>query len=257
VDTPGAWSAMAAAAGVRTTDITPAVSVTNVQRWEIEAGPEYAPLREGRASAEDDSPFVEALNRVVGSGDLRQVNRLFGTAQPIRATWTFEAVDLTTGERVPVHEGAGAPPNQVQVEVGPETGLTTNISVVFPQEPADTVFELTATASMRDTFGVEGETRHRLWSHVLTHDDARELAQSMVITAASLAGIEPDELVFASELGEPTIDGINDEPRVPNLRSSRATTVRLMAMAASEDQRVTVDELRSLIRGAMAFGEAT
>jgi hypothetical protein len=253
---PAAWNALAAAAGARVTNVPPPVPVVRARRWQLEAAPEYAAVRAGRPSAEDDSPFVEALNKVVRSGDAGRIDQLFGAARPVRVDWTFQAVNLASGQPVPVHEGPGAPPNAVQVEVTPGTSLASALSVVFPQGPAGAVFELTATARMRDTFGVEGEARHRLWSHMLTHDDARQLAESMIPAAASLAGLAPADLVAAVDMGGPVIDGVNDEPRVPSLRSSRATMVRLAAIAASEDRRITVDELSGLIRAAAAFGDA-
>ena len=72
-------------------------------------------------------------------------------------------------------------------------------------------------------------------------------------TAAALAETSPDELDLASDLGGPVFVQLDDEPRVIDLRSSRATLVRLLAMDASQNQRVTVDELRRLVRGAKLF----
>lgn len=251
---PGAWSALAAAAGARTAVDRPAVRVARVQSWDVQAVAEYASFRAGRPSAEDDSPFIEALNGIVHGGDSARIKELFGASRPMHTAWTFDAVNLTTGSRVPVQEEAGASPREVRVVTRAGTGFKPGIVVSFPQENLDDVIEVTATARMRDPFGIVGEVKHRMWSHVLTHTNAGELARTMEATAASLAGIASADLVAAADLSGPVIDGIDDDPRVPDLRTSRATMVRLMALAASEDQRITVDELRGLVAGATAFG---
>ena len=248
-----AWSVLAKAAGARKDVATAPVSVTRARRWQIDAVAEYAPVRAGKPSAEDDTPFVEALNQAAHGDDRTRARRLFGTARPLQVDWTFEAVNLTTGAQVPVREEAGESPRAVHVVTRRPGGFQPSLVVTFPEEPAGAVFELTATARMRDPFGIEGEMTHRVWSHALTHRDPRVLARSTAETAALLAGVAPGELGRASDLGEPTVDGINDDPRVPNPRATRATMVQLLALAASEDRRVTVDELRGLISTARTF----
>ena len=202
--------------------------------------------------AEIDMDFMN-LNQAAHGDDRTRARRLFGTARPLQVDWTFEAVNLTTGAQVPVREEAGESPRAVHVVTRRPGGFQPSLVVTFPEEPAGAVFELTATARMRDPFGIEGEMTHRVWSHALTHRDPRVLARSPAETAALLAGVAPGELGRASDLGEPTVDGINDDPRVPNPRATRATMVQLLALAASEDRRVTVDELRGLISTARTF----
>jgi len=252
-DAPQAWSAMAAAAGGRAEGVEPPGSVSRARQWRLEVAPAYTPLRTGKASLTDATPFAEALNDVVGASDPQRVQELYGSAKPFRVTWSFKASNLTSGESVPVHRGAGAPPTAVGVEVGSGEKLNAELAVTFPQRPANAIVELVATARMRDTFGVTGTVRHRVWSHVLTATDRRGLASSMVRTAASLAAIAPDALEQAANLGGPVVDNENDGPRVVDLRSSRAAMVRLLAMDASQKQRITIGDLRSLVQGAKLF----
>jgi len=252
-EAPRAWSAMAAAVIGRPTKVAPPVSVVRARRWRIEATPVYAPLRAGKVSPGDDSPFADALNAIIRGSDPRRLKELFGSARPIRVTWSFLATNLTSGRKVPVHKGSDPGPTAVGVVIGQGEKLNSEITVTFPEQPANAIFELVATARMRDTFGLVGTVRHRVSSHLLTHSDTRDLADSLVRTAAALAETSPDELDSASDLGAPVFVQLDDDPRVMDLRSSRATMVRLLAMDASQNQRINVDELRRLVRGAKLF----
>ncbi len=253
----GAWKSLAKVAAGRDVELPVPGSVQRSRQWRIEAAPSYAPVRAGKASPEDESPFAEALNDVVRTGNKQRLSELFGTAAPFRVNWSFRATNLTTGKPVPVRRGANATPTDVRVDSNQGGSLQSTLDVTFPQQPANAVFELIATAKMRDPFGVGGTVQQRISSHVITQADARELARTMVQTAATLAGASPDDLDSASDLGAPVIDHEDDNPRVVDLQTSRAQMVRLLALDASQDQRITVDELRRLVQGAKQFAEAT
>jgi hypothetical protein len=249
----GAWKAMAKVAAGKVIDAPSPGEVNRSRRWRIEVAPAYAPLRAGSASIEDDSPFAEALNDIIRGGNKQRLSELFGTARPFRTTWSFRATNLTSGKKVPVQRGEKASAADVRVDIKQGESLNAEIDVTFPEQPANAIYELVATAKIRDSFDIEGTVTHRVSSHVITHPDARELASSAVRTAASLAEDSPDDLEAESDLGGPNIDHQDDNPRVPDLRTSRATMVRLLAIDASRDQRITVDELRRLVRGAQLF----
>ena len=68
------------------------------------------------------------------------------------------------------------------------------------------------------------------------------LVDALLAAAAAAAGVSPDDLIAASDLDRTT----------RSLRMARTT--RLMTMRAAADQRITVAELRSLIRAAGLFG---
>ncbi len=253
----GAWKSLAKVAAGRDVELPVPGSVQRSRQWRIEAAPSYAPVRAGKASPEDESPFAEALNDVVRTGNKQRLSELFGTAAPFRVNWSFRATNLTTGKPVPVRRGANATPTDVRVDSNQGGSLQSTLDVTFPQQPANAVFELIATAKMRDPFGVGGTVQQRISSHVITQADARELARTMVQTAATLAGASPDDLDSASDLGAPVIDHEDDNPRVVDLQTSRAQMVRLLALDASQDQRITVDELRRLVQGAKQFAGTT
>ena len=141
------------------------------------ATPVYAPLRAGKASPEDDSPFADAVNAIIRGSDPRRLNELFGSRRRIRVTWSFLATNLTSRRKVPVHKGSDPGPTAVGVVIGQGEKLNSEITVTFPEQPANAVFELVATARMRDTFGLVGTVRHRVSSHLLTHSDTRDLAR--------------------------------------------------------------------------------
>jgi hypothetical protein len=249
----GAWKALSAAAAGRDIESPLPGSVQRSSQWRIEAAPAYAPVRAGKASPEDDSPFAEALDDILQNGNKQRLTDLFGTAAPFRVNWSFRATNVTTGKQVPVQRGDKATPTDVRVDIVQGESLIGAVDVSFPAEPANAVYELIATAKMRDSFGLVGTVQQRISSHVITHSDPRQLAPSMVHTAASLAGVPPDELDAASQLGGPVIDHQDDSPKVVDPRTSRARTVRLLALDVSQDQQITLDELRRLVQGAKRF----
>lgn len=104
---------------------------------------------------------------------------------------------------------------------------------------------------MKDTLGNTGEVQHILWSHALVEGDSNTLAESLIHTVAVMSGISPDELLAAESLALPA----DESSRI--LLDSRhriAGMLRLSAIQAAEDQRISVSELAGLIRSARLFG---
>ena len=111
------------------------------------------------------------------------------------------------------------------------------IKVNFPEQSANTIYELIATAKMTDTYGMIGETQHRVWSHALSGETEARLAEAVLPAAAGLAGVSSNDLMAASQLEKPRREGFVDDSR-----SRRARLVRLFAMRAAEDKHINVAE---------------
>ena len=97
---------------------------------------------------------------------------------------------------------------------------------------------------MTDLFGTEGDIQHRVWSHVLSEEDESELVEAVLHGVVDLAGLSDNEIMAASRLAGLTAD----ERRIREPRSRLARMLRLYAMRAAQDKRITIDELRRLIR---------
>ena len=244
-----AWNAMVTAAGGPPDRTAPPAQLLKVRQWQLDAAPRYAPVRGGKISPEDDSPVVEELNAAIRRGNVARLKELFGKSQPFQVEWSFKATNLTTGATVPVTVAEVAAPTEVHVKLLPGNVPMGRIQVTFPEQPANAIYELVAIVKMTDTLGTTGEEKHRVWSHVLSDEVENEIVESLLPTVATLAGVSADELVEASNLDVQA----EDYPHIENSRFVVARMLRLVAMRAAADKRITVAELHSLIRGAKLF----
>jgi len=92
--------------------------------------------------------------------DSKKLETLFHAAQPLTTAWKFEAINLKTGEAVPVHSGEGA---SVRVEVHPGSFGDETVRVHFPPETAG-VIEVRARATVTDANGQSVTIEHRFRS---------------------------------------------------------------------------------------------
>ncbi len=114
--------------------------------------------------------------------------------------WSFEATNLIIGKAVPVVTDGGASSTDIEVVLLKDEIPNASIQITFPEAPEDTIYEVVATATFRDTLGNEGEVQHRVWSYVLAAEDSDALVEALLTTAAVVAGISPDDLTAASNL---------------------------------------------------------
>lgn len=249
---PAAWNSMVAATGGNLEEsIRPPARLQKVSHWQLDVFPEYAPMKDGQAYREDDSPVSDKLNEIINRGYASRLEEFFGSARPFSVEWSYEAKNLTTGEMVLVNSTGNAASNEVQVQMLQDESLTESLKIAFPEEPENTLFELIVTVRMKDTLGNTGEVQHILWSHALVEEDSYTLVESLIPTVAVLAGISPDELLAAGSLVLSADEGglmpLDSKHRIAGM-------LRMSAIQAAEDQRISVSELAGLIRGARLFG---
>jgi hypothetical protein len=254
---PKAWPSLAKAAGAKVITAGPPLPLRHVPAWRLEVAPAYAAAKDGKPSLEDDSPWVEELNEALAEGETRQMERLFGTRQPFETAWRFEAVDVSTGERVAV--AVDQPRAQGGVRVATEPGQLgqlrvpdTGVRVEFPSGPGDQVYRLRATAAVRDTFGNSGQVEFEVWSHVLSVESEAHI-DALVSRVASMAEVSGRLLSLAAQEAEPLDPVVDFTAQEPRLR--RARMVRTYARSAAMDERITVGELQNLVRAARQFGD--
>jgi hypothetical protein len=215
-------------------------------------------LKEGQLSLEDDSVWAEELNEALENPQAAQMEKLFGGRQPFRITWGFEAVDLSTGETVPVSLRKTAAPRAVQVELlpGKAGGLdvpNATLKVTFPQQATDTIYELRATVVIRDTLGSSTRRKLTVWSHILpiaTENDVDELLR----TVAGMAEVSERLLLFSSQLPvQPDPESVTTlDVEDPRLR--RARMLRVAVVNSAIDGRISLGELKLLLENAKLFG---
>ncbi|MCI0426808.1 MAG: hypothetical protein L0Z46_02170 [Nitrospiraceae bacterium] len=240
-----AWNGMVKAAGGQVIPSMPTPQLLKVSQWELEVTPGYAPVRMGTISREDDSPIAEKLNEVLRRGGAEQLEQLFGSSQPFAVEWSFVATNLTTGANVPVKVDQTAEETEIRVELLSGKVPKGRIKIWFPEQPANHIYELTATERMTDAFGGTGDIQHRLWSHVFTNETADGLVEVALSVVAAEAGMPANELKEASSL-----EVQPDDRRPRDARFRQARMVRLLARRTAQDMHINVGELRSLIRTA-------
>lgn len=214
-----------------------------IPSWEIALVPGYAPIRAGFSAPGDDDPVSEALNDALREVSGSRLRELFGSETPMEVEWTFRASNLLTGQAVPVRTGGGATVNAVTAAIRSDGGLPNGtVIVTFPSNVDSQVFELVATATVKDTFGNISRSEHRLASHALANRDALSLIASVMKVGAAIAGLEFETVDALSSLDGPG----GSPPPVRNISARQARTFRLVAMKAANDGSVTLQELRDV-----------
>lgn len=241
------WSTVVKAAEGTATAAPQGLRMSRIGQVQLRAAIQYAMLKEGRVSMEEGSPFAERLNEVVASSDEKELTRVFGTNQPFKIDWTFEASNLGTGASVPVvvttptaKDAAAIVVHDVPAKFSKQT-----MRFAFPESP-DQVYELRVKARVSDVFGSTNETEYRVWSHFITDSSRAAIVRPLLPAVASAAGVAADDLLVAAGLGKLP----PNDPRLRDPKIRRALLVHNYALQAADDSRITIGELTSLISGA-------
>ncbi len=250
-DQPKAWAAVQQTLGASASSARPPGRLTASRRVDLAVEPAYAPVRAGKPSPGEDSPFASELNAALRAPDAASRARLFGGNRPIGSVkWTFRATSLPSGKAVPTRIGrAPARPGEILIQPEADRPDAANVTVVFPVQPADVVFEVVASAEFTDVFGNKASLRQRVWSHALIVDTADPPSGALLAWTASLSGLTPDRLLAASRLER--------DPNAPfpdtNATERRARMLRLFMREAARDARLEVSELQGMAKLAAAI----
>lgn len=243
------WAVMVKAAGGRI-DNAPGspLRVKRATRIRVKAFPQYAMLKEGAVSLEEDSSYVERLNEVLERGNAEETMRLFGSAQPVQVAWSITAINLTTGAAVPIDRrtspGPASSGETIVVTDIPGKGYAESLEIAFPSR-SDAVYEVRTVAEVTDVFGSTRKIEDRVWSHSLA-DGSRAAVSSLLPAIAAAAGVSAEGLIAAERLGILS----RDDPRRRDPQTRRALVVRNFATQATDDGEISLDEVMALIRGA-------
>ena len=249
------WPELVKAAGGNVAMPPQGLRVLRVGETKLSAAIQYAMLKDGRVGLEEGSPFVERLNEVLAKGDEKELSAIFGTNQPFKVEWSFEAADIRTGASVQVVKSTGQAVvrGQTAVVVSDVPGKYSNqaVRIAFPED-SNGIYELKATAKITDVFGSTNETEHRMWSHYLADGKRGTIVKPLLPAIAAAAGVPAEDLMAATGYGKlPPNDPRHLDPKV-----RRALIVYTFALQAVDDSRISVDELTSLITGAKLVGLA-
>jgi hypothetical protein len=253
-----ALQSLLVAAGVTANqpDTTGKIQTARAEQVTIDVTPSYSTLRENLIPMpEEDAPVPTVLNRsvrkAIENNDFEDVERLFASKVPFKVTdWTFKAVNLSTGQEVPVREvsetSEAADENEVRIVRGSGVVANGNLKILFPKKSSRTIYELQMRGTMRDANGYSGVFEHRVWSHFLSVKSA-EAINDVLRFVSQQAGVSYDEL---SQMWQ----GSNDS-FLPDVRRRRAQMFRVLALQAAEDEKVSLEELQVLVRTAKLTGE--
>jgi hypothetical protein len=211
-----------------------------VKEWLVESYPNYAVLRGGKISLEDDSPIAEKLNEIVYRNEIDRISELWGTAKPFAVKWKFEALNTANQQAVPVVINK-KDDNAVSIYLNHGMMEDSRIRIHFPEKLKKDIIKLVATAQMTDALHNISSTQHTVWSHVITAESESVLVENLLMALAPETRMTVRDLLAISQLDIAD----NFQTRQPRLR--RARMLRLMLMRFSADLRVTNEELRKLI----------
>jgi hypothetical protein len=257
---PGALERLLLAAGLGVgpqPESFPSIDTVKTQQATLDLVPTYAVLREdGTLAREDESPIVSALNESVRKAsqdnDFTTYDRLFKTRVPFRVTaWKFKAVNLITGQEVPVRdvsEGSdAADANEVRVSRGSGNVANGNLKVLFPKQTPGAVYELQMNATMKDANGYTGTFERRLWSHFIRVPKTQDGLNNFLRMVAQRAGVSYEQL---SSLWQASAAQIS-----ATAQTRRARIFRTLGLQAIADEKVNLDELQALSRAAKLAGQ--
>ena len=105
---------------------------------------------------------------------------------------------------------------------------------------------------MVDTNGEKGQITRVAWSHVIATNAGPTFVDDLLAAVAQLFEVSSKDLVKLSRTE--AFRDPREDPIVLDAPSRRACMVRLFALSASEDKRISVAELQGLIRRAEQFG---
>ncbi|HCF74916.1 MAG TPA: hypothetical protein DES72_14215 [Gammaproteobacteria bacterium] len=170
--------------------------------------------------------------------------RVFGSEQPFAMDWSFKAINLVSGNEVPVTIGREASTREVSVRL--EDGIVPDgvLQVGFLEPSAGATYELTASVNMTDTLSTEWQIQHKLYSHILSAEPTEKVLDDIVRTVADLAEISPDDLISTASFFIDPEDASAQE----DIFSTGARIVRLGSLYAAQDQRMTISEFRGILR---------
>jgi hypothetical protein len=240
---PDLWPLLARAAGGEGIG-PPPIAPQRVERIRLRAVQSYATIRNGRASREDESPFEEALDAALKNS--RKSRVVFGSARPATLAWSFSARDAVQNRAVRVVLNGTPGPGEIGVTTS-RTRIGSTADVAFPSG----LYELTGRVTMRDRLGNSGSAEVTVSSAVLADRDKGRLTSGLLAVAAMLAGAAPQELVALAQ-AEPS----GDQDVLVDRRLELAQTVRSIVDDIALDRRVTLDELRTLVRAGRLFAAA-
>lgn len=240
---PNAWSQIARSLGLQTADAPPS-QLRRIETWKLEVSPFYAPVRDGEASREDDSPVAEQLTEAALARDPEEREELFGEERPFEVSWSFVAREVPTGRRIEVSgpDGtiSGAPISVRTVDEGVGPGMA--VEVDFTSAPQGVVYEVMAKATVSDTLGLAGSTTFEVSSHGLSGPPRLvELSVDLALPPS----LPPDDR--AIELARQEV--LEDVPSIDpeDARGRRARVMYATALEDAADGVVTIEELGNIV----------
>jgi hypothetical protein len=109
------------------------------------------------------------------------------------------------------------------------------------------MYQLTATAIIKDQNGIAGRAVHVVQSHLLADSSSTALVEALMDIGSRAAGIELD--LLRSDPGNETTHG---SLSAKVMRGKLATQ---LAAEAAADRKVSVEELRRFVRAARAYAD--
>lgn len=236
---PTLWEKFALAAGGRNSKLPGTLAHAAELRLAAVTG--YVPLLGKVAQPEEGSSASRALNLALSDPDPARRQAIFGNKEPLAASFTLTARDLVTGKGVTVLATTNPKPGEVGFELvtnnAPETPA---VRLFFPPDAKEEVLEVNLTAVVTDPFGHATTLASRAWNQALVTDEGID---AVLLAVAEMRGLDGKALLTLSSLDiDPTVPGAELDRKAETARG-----VRLAALAAMDDEQVTVGELGEIL----------
>lgn len=240
----------AAVGGVRGASLPPGKQLSALQEVQLKLNPRYAAYKRSGSLTDVPSTFSRGLNQVIAENQEQKLQQLFKSSRPFTVAWTFEAVNLVTGNPHPVSsDNQPAAAGGVQVEVSSGAVANDTLKVKFPSPATDGIIELRAKATVTDTTGKTTTVERRAWSHGFqsTGNNINDWAQLI----QTLAGVNDTSALLPPALRKPPVFNLVPDPKV-----RRAHILNSYLRETVRDKQITIEELTRLVRTLKKFAVA-
>lgn len=208
------------------------------QELHLKLDTRYAELKGGEES-DKTSSFADEINYAILNKDPKKLHALFQSDQPASISWTFDAINLETGQPVAVYTDKEQRSEGIQIELMSGRIKNDSIKIKFLSPGSQGIVELHAKASVTHVKGKTAIKEHRVWSHGFNPITSVEEAANLV---QSLTGLK-DRAVLIS----PSFDRRSVDVSLSGDKTRRARILNGYVKEIVRDDQITVDELRRII----------
>jgi hypothetical protein len=216
------------------------------QEMHLKLDTRYAELKGGKRS-DKTSSFADEINDAIVKNDRKKLDEFFKSDPPSTISWTFEAVNLETGQPVVVNTDKKQRSEGIQVEMMSAKMKNDSIRIQFLSPGSQGIVELRAKATLTDVNGKTSTEEHQVWSHgfspITSVREATDLVQSLTRLKDSAVFIPPSTDRKSAD------DGLSSDAKARHSRIVNGYVKEIV-----RDDQFTIGELKRMVTTLKKFG---